>query len=286
MVYENPRPVYPNELYHHGIFGQHWGETNGPPYPLGSGTHNRVVRQGRAERKRLKSEYKDSKKNVENTAYQVRIARTNADKAAKKYSKSSVKNANKRSAKAVDARRTKEFWEKEYANALKTYQEKANAAGKKVKYDGSNRSTVLASTKAGSKGLYVLLGGLGGLANVARMNRMARNIEESKGFNRNLNQQSQKKFAEGKAAAKSEYKAKRALSKSERNAEKIKIDRANRLSKINEQIKNSTDSRDKQFMKAVRATIRGMSDKQYSKYSSGKMSGKEFNELLEMHDPY
>lgn len=207
MRYESPRPVYPNELYHHGIKNQAWGVQNGPPYPLDRATHNKVVK---AERKRIKTEYKDSKKNVENTAYQVRIARTNADKAAKKYAKSSVKNANERSAKAVDARRTKEFWEKEYTNALKTYQEKANAAGKKVKYDGSNRSTVLASTRAGSKGLYALFGGLGGLANVAKMNRMARNIEESKGFNRNLNQQSQKKFAEGKAAAKSEYKASRA----------------------------------------------------------------------------
>lgn len=35
-MWENPRPPYPNELYHHGIKGQHWGVRNGPPYPLGS----------------------------------------------------------------------------------------------------------------------------------------------------------------------------------------------------------------------------------------------------------
>jgi hypothetical protein len=44
----NPRPPYPNELFHHGIKGQQWGVRNGPPYPLGSGkvtTHrDRVIR--------------------------------------------------------------------------------------------------------------------------------------------------------------------------------------------------------------------------------------------------
>ncbi len=29
-----------DELYHHGIRGQKWGERNGPPYPLGSGDHS------------------------------------------------------------------------------------------------------------------------------------------------------------------------------------------------------------------------------------------------------
>lgn len=35
-MWKNPRPPYPNELYHHGIKGQHWGVRNGPPYPLWS----------------------------------------------------------------------------------------------------------------------------------------------------------------------------------------------------------------------------------------------------------
>ena len=33
-----------DELYHHGVEGQHWGEKNGPPYPLDRKTHNAVVK--------------------------------------------------------------------------------------------------------------------------------------------------------------------------------------------------------------------------------------------------
>lgn len=32
---------YPtNELYHHGVLGMHWGQRNGPPYPLSPGAHS------------------------------------------------------------------------------------------------------------------------------------------------------------------------------------------------------------------------------------------------------
>lgn len=41
---ESPRPVYQNELYHHGIKGQKWGVRNGPPYPLNSKVHASVVK--------------------------------------------------------------------------------------------------------------------------------------------------------------------------------------------------------------------------------------------------
>lgn len=35
MYYENPRPVYPNELYHFGIMGMHWGIRRYQPYRKG-----------------------------------------------------------------------------------------------------------------------------------------------------------------------------------------------------------------------------------------------------------
>lgn len=35
--------IHRTELSHHGIKGQKWGVTNGPPYPLDTGTHKRVL---------------------------------------------------------------------------------------------------------------------------------------------------------------------------------------------------------------------------------------------------
>ena len=29
-----------NELYHHGILGQKWGQKQGPPYPLSASKHS------------------------------------------------------------------------------------------------------------------------------------------------------------------------------------------------------------------------------------------------------
>lgn len=50
-MWENPRPPYPNELYHHGIKGQTWGVTNGPPYPLSQAEHNSVVSEAKSRMK-------------------------------------------------------------------------------------------------------------------------------------------------------------------------------------------------------------------------------------------
>lgn len=50
------RLVVESYLAHHGIPGQHWGQKNGPPYPLDQKTHNKVVKN------REKSGKGDSKK--------------------------------------------------------------------------------------------------------------------------------------------------------------------------------------------------------------------------------
>lgn len=50
-----------NELYHHGIDGQKWGVTHGPPYPLSRAQHRAVVRSQKATEKRNIS-YRKSKK--------------------------------------------------------------------------------------------------------------------------------------------------------------------------------------------------------------------------------
>lgn len=50
-----------NELYHHGIDGQRWGVTHGPPYPLSRAEHRAVVKSQEATEKRNIS-YRRSRK--------------------------------------------------------------------------------------------------------------------------------------------------------------------------------------------------------------------------------
>lgn len=40
------RPVYPNELYHHGVKGMSWGVRNGPPYPLATDAYSKYLSKG------------------------------------------------------------------------------------------------------------------------------------------------------------------------------------------------------------------------------------------------
>lgn len=42
MIY---KVVRNQELYHHGILGMHWGDRNGPPYPLGTEQHSKEEKQ-------------------------------------------------------------------------------------------------------------------------------------------------------------------------------------------------------------------------------------------------
>lgn len=49
---------YTDELYHHGIIGQKWGEKNGPPYPLGGGDYTEAeIKALRKERLKKNSIY-------------------------------------------------------------------------------------------------------------------------------------------------------------------------------------------------------------------------------------
>lgn len=233
MRYENPRPVYPNELYHHGIFGQHWGETNGPPYPLGSGTHNRVVRRGRAERKAAKVERKENKQafrgardDLLRTAYNLYYAKSAAKTAEKRSAKAeskaykSEKHADKaglKTATAKDERARADFWQKQYNNKLNTYRLAAAKAGKKAKYDESNFSIRRAAGKAvsGSGAAYgyrnalggalggALFGGINAAANAGRLSSHGRAVERDAGFRYHTNRDA---YQQQKSSAKAAYK--------------------------------------------------------------------------------
>ena len=46
-------PMDLETIEHHGIKGMKWGVRNGPPYPLGSTVHNRVVKKARTDRRKV-----------------------------------------------------------------------------------------------------------------------------------------------------------------------------------------------------------------------------------------
>lgn len=80
----------PNELYHHGRLGQHWGKRNGPPYPLSSGIVRKAYKKkGLLERHREK---KEEKKSGQNTRHQEidkdRLIREGSASEVLKYEKS------------------------------------------------------------------------------------------------------------------------------------------------------------------------------------------------------
>lgn len=54
--------IVSNELCHHGIKGQKWGERNGPPYPLGASDHSA------SEKRSLNKVEKDHKKSYNHNA--------------------------------------------------------------------------------------------------------------------------------------------------------------------------------------------------------------------------
>jgi hypothetical protein len=48
-----------NELKHHGIIGQKWGEKNGPPYPLDSKQHSSAEKKDNTSKKKTKTTLKE-----------------------------------------------------------------------------------------------------------------------------------------------------------------------------------------------------------------------------------
>lgn len=59
------RRLKSDELYHHGVKGQNWGERHGPPYPLDSNSSKQAKRKRRAAMKAAKKQSKRDKKKAE-----------------------------------------------------------------------------------------------------------------------------------------------------------------------------------------------------------------------------
>ena len=104
-----------NELYHHGILGQKWGQRNGPPYPLSSQSHSSSEKKA-GWRKSLASGSESSKK--KSIAKKATIKKSNEDKKDGKLASIVKKKASEALQKKAELREQKNR-KKERAEMLK-----------------------------------------------------------------------------------------------------------------------------------------------------------------------
>lgn len=119
----NVRPPYPNELYHYGVKGMHWGVRRYQPYPKGYsgsgkylGKRSRVGMFGKKAKVRKLSD--DEKEQL------IRLGTVNE---LLKYSDQlSTEERNRAAARVESQRRLKTL---RYSGALKTYNDLSTAVG-------------------------------------------------------------------------------------------------------------------------------------------------------------
>lgn len=67
-----------DELYHHGILGQRWGQRNGPPYPLSSGAHSSSEKKAGWQKSLGRISSKEEKLSSKKNKNQAKIDKLNA----------------------------------------------------------------------------------------------------------------------------------------------------------------------------------------------------------------
>ena len=141
-----------NELYHHGILGQKWGQRNGPPYPLDANAHSAAEKRlkGKNDGKIESWKAKETAKVDKYYNKKIRKAQAKADK----YGDSTSKRAEKARKKLNTLKAKKAIERKSIMKAnMDSISKERRAIGKRfaaeaLKYGVATGTKVLGSNVA------------------------------------------------------------------------------------------------------------------------------------------
>lgn len=69
--------VSSDEIYHHGIMGMHWGQRNGPPYPLKAGAHTAEEKKAKYAKRIIRNEKAANRYRAKAAKLRVKAAKLN-----------------------------------------------------------------------------------------------------------------------------------------------------------------------------------------------------------------
>lgn len=127
-----------DELYHHGIMGQRWGDRNGPPYPLGSGDHSSEEKKRGWKQSLDAKDTKKRKKQLAKMYKDERRQQRKREKEKKHNDKKEYKAYSKAYRKATrDLKRDKDYQEA-LANYIINSRKRVDAVNSRSKEWGTN----------------------------------------------------------------------------------------------------------------------------------------------------
>lgn len=156
--YESFKPALDDEIIaHFGILGMHWGERNGPPYPLGSdiSTGKRLKKgagggSGSVTRKRRKALKKARKTRARNLKIKTMEKQTKEEIIKNKDIKSMLQNVNKFTNQEINDMLNRLDVERRLAEKVREVERANTSTGKKI-IKGVKEAAVSGAVKGGQQ---------------------------------------------------------------------------------------------------------------------------------------
>ena len=154
--YEQSKPDLDDDfLEHHGILGMHWGQRNGPPYPLGRAvsTGKRLkaaLKAGSIKRKRRKALKKARKARAQSQKVKTFEKQTKENIIKNKDIKSMLNNVDKFSNQEINDMLTRLDTERRLAEKVREYERAHRTTGQKIK-EGIKESAKEGAARGGKQ---------------------------------------------------------------------------------------------------------------------------------------